>query len=263
MAELKTSHRARKRFGQNFLTDTTVLEKIVQAIAPSATDKLIEIGPGQGALTGRLINQVGEFHAIEIDRDLAVMLTQQFEQKNNFHLHVDDVLKVDFDTLLSAENPARIVGNLPYNISTPLIFHLLHYLPGIRDLLFMLQIEVVERMAAGPGSKNYGRLSIMVQYFCRVEKLFNVSPSAFTPAPKVESAIVKLTPHQDYYDAEISTDALSSLLRDAFAHRRKTLRNNLKNLISADELTAMNINPALRPENLSLEDFVKICKYLN
>ena len=177
-------------------------------------------------------------------------------------MHENDVLKVDFNSLLSDSQPARIIGNLPYNISTPLIFHLLKYLPGIKDMLFMLQLEVVERMAALPNSKSYGRLSIMVQYFCRVEKLFNVPPSAFSPAPKVESAIVKLTPHNHTSDELASPDELTNLLRQAFAHRRKTLRNNLNSLISTDELESLDINPGLRPENISLHDYVRICKYL-
>ena len=178
-------------------------------------------------------------------------------------MHEEDVLKVDFSSLLSAEQPARIIGNLPYNISTPLIFHLLKYLAGVKDMLFMLQLEVVERMAAVPGSKSYGRLSIMVQYYCQVEKLFNVPSSAFSPAPKVESAIVKLTPLKQTANELESPEQLTNLLRQAFAQRRKTLRNNLSSLISAEELENLGINPGLRPENLSLDDYVKICKHLH
>ena len=262
MPRKKLNHRARKRFGQNFLTDPQILEKIIKAIAPNSVDKIIEIGPGQGALTELILGSDTVLHAIEIDRDLASYLREKYVNKKNFHLHENDVLKVDFNSLLSDSQPARIIGNLPYNISTPLIFHLLKYLPGIKDMLFMLQLEVVERMAALPNSKSYGRLSIMVQYFCRVEKLFNVPPSAFSPAPKVESAIVKLTPHNHTSDELASPDELTNLLRQAFAHRRKTLRNNLNSLISTDELESLDINPGLRPENISLHDYVRICKYL-
>ena len=263
MSDKPFSHRARKRFGQNFLTDANILEKIAKAIAPDSTDKIIEIGPGQGALTKLIIKSNVELHAIEIDRDLAAYLRDLFADKSNFYLHENDVLKLDFNTLLSPSQPARIVGNLPYNISTPLIFHLLKYLPGIKDMLFMLQLEVVERMAASPGSKSYGRLGIMVQYFCQVEKLFNVPPTAFSPAPKVESAIVKLTPHKQKVDEEISSAQLSELLRQSFAQRRKTIRNNLTGLFNAEELEAMGIDPKARPENLSLEDYVRICKHLS
>ncbi len=262
MSNKNFSHCARKRFGQNFLTDPNILEKIVKAIAPDTIDKLIEIGPGKGALTDLILSSEVELHAIEIDRDLAAYLREKFANLPNFHLHENDVLKVDFNSLLSPTQPTRIIGNLPYNISTPLIFHLLKYLPGIKDMLFMLQLEVVERMAAKPGSKNYGRLSIMVQYYCQVEKLFNVPPSAFSPAPKVDSAIVKLTPLKQAPDALVSPEELTNLLRQAFAQRRKTLRNNLSNLISSDELKTLGINPGLRPENLSLNDYVKICKHL-
>ncbi len=263
MTNKNFSHRARKRFGQNFLTDSSILEKIVKAISPKPSEKIIEIGPGQGALTELLLTSNAELHAIEIDRDLAAFLHDKYAKLSHFHLHENDVLKVDFSSLLSPDQPARIIGNLPYNISTPLIFHLLKYLPGVKDMVFMLQLEVVERMAAMPGSKNYGRLSIMVQYYCRVEKLFNVPPSAFSPAPKVESAIVKLTPLKKTANELESPEQLTNLLRQAFAQRRKTLRNNLSSLISSEELETLGINPGLRPENLSLDDYVKICKYLH
>jgi len=263
MSGEKFSHRARKRFGQNFLTDTSILEKIVKAISPKPSEKIIEIGPGQGALTELLLANEVDLHAIEIDRDLAAFLRDKYANISHFHLHENDVLKVDFDSLMSPAQPGRIIGNLPYNISTPLIFRLLKYLPSIKDMLFMLQLEVVERMAAKPGSKNYGRLSIMVQYYCQVEKLFNVPSSAFSPAPKVESAIVKLTPNQQATNQLNSPEQLTNLLRQAFAQRRKTLRNNLSSLISAKELELLGINPSLRPENLSLDDYVKICKHLH
>ncbi len=263
MSNKKFNHRTKKRFGQNFLTDSSILEKIVKAIAPDTIDKIIEIGPGQGALSKLILDSDVELHAIEIDRDLAAYLREHFANLPNFHLYENDVLKVDFKPLLSPDLTVRIIGNLPYNISTPLIFYLLKFLPSIKDMLFMLQLEVVERMAASPGSKSYGRLSVMVQYYCRVEKLFNVPASAFSPAPKVESAIVKLTPLKKAPDSFISPEKFTNLLRQAFAQRRKTLRNNLNNLISTEELENMGINPGLRPENISIDDYVRICKRLH
>ncbi len=256
------SHRARKRFGQNFLTDQSVLERIVRAFAPASKDRLIEIGPGQGALTKLLLESVDELHAIEIDRDLAAYLRELFSENSNFNLHENDVLKIDFNDLLSSSKPARIIGNLPYNISTPLIFHLLNYLAGIQDMLFMLQLEVVERMAAEPSTKNYGRLSIMAQYYCKVEKLFKVPSSAFSPPPKVESAIVKLAPYPEPPFAVKDPKHLEGLVKQAFSQRRKTLRNNLKTLLSDSDLELLGINPGLRPENISLEDYARICRFL-
>lgn len=262
MNSKKPFHRARKRFGQNFLTDLNIQEKIIVAMAPGPEDKIIEIGPGQGALTEKLLQSAGMVHAIEIDRDLSSALLQQFGQFENFRLHEGDVLKFDFNTLLSANEPARIIGNLPYNISSPLIFHLLKFLPGIIDMLFMLQLEVVERMTAAPGSKNYGRLSIMIQYYCEAELLFRVPPTAFIPAPKVESAIVKLLPRPSKPFQLNNPEILASLVRQAFSQRRKTLRNNLKGLLSDEELENLDADPALRAENLSPEDYVRIAGYL-
>ncbi len=184
-----------------------------------------------------------ELHAIEIDRDLAAFLNEKYANINHFHLHENDVLKMDFNSFMSPKQPARVIGNLPYNISTPLIFHLLKYLPNIKDMLFMLQLEVVERIAAMPGSKNYGRLSIMVQYYCQVEKLFNVPSSAFSPPPKVESATVKLTPLKQSAHELDSPEQLTNLLRQAFAQRRKTIRNNLSSLISANQLEIFRHKP--------------------
>ena len=263
MSNNQYTHRPRKGFGQNFLSDLTIVERIVKAQAPKATDTIIEIGPGQGALTALLLASGATVHAIEIDRDLAAYLREHFAGQANFTLHENDVLKVDFNSILSVDRPARVIGNLPYNISTPLIFHLLNFLPAISDMLFMLQLEVVERMAAKPDSKNYGRLSIMVQYLCQVEKLFNVPASAFTPAPKVESAIIKLSPHKQSPYAAVPPGELGTLLRQAFAQRRKTLRNNLNGIISSDELTELSIDPGQRPENLSVADYVRICKHIN
>lgn len=255
-------HRPRKRFGQNFLIDPHVVEKIIRSMNPQPGDNLVEIGPGQGVLTEKLLASGAELHAVEIDRDLAALLRQRFAHLGHFTLIEQDVLKVDFDELCSADRPARIIGNLPYNISTPLIFHLLDYLPGILDMLFMLQLEVVDRMSAGPGSKDYGRLSIMTQYFCQVEKLFEVPPQAFAPAPKVTSAIVRLSPRPLASLPLKQSSRLENLVRQAFAQRRKTLRNNLQGILQDADFIALAIDPELRPENLSPDDYVRICLWL-
>tara|TARA_R100000900_G_scaffold1439_2_gene3267 strand:- start:219582 stop:220376 length:795 start_codon:yes stop_codon:yes gene_type:complete len=255
-------HRPRKRFGQNFLSDRNIVAKIIQALGAGPQDHVIEIGPGQGVLTGELLASAASVNAIEIDRDLVSMLQQKFAVMESFTIHESDVLKTDFNTLLSAQNPVRIIGNLPYNISTPLLFHLLAYLHGIKDMLFMLQLEVVDRLVASPGTKNYGRLSIMLQYFCQIEKLFTVPPGAFSPPPKVHSAIVRLIPKTSDQLVLQNPVTLEKLVRQAFSHRRKTLRNNLKGLLSDEELSALNIDPGLRPENLSLEDYVRISTHL-
>lgn len=259
---MNRQHRPRKRFGQNFLIDSQVIEKIIQCLHPVATEHLIEIGPGQGVLTERLLASGAPLHAIEIDRDLAAWLQQRFGHHPNFSLIEQDVLKLDFNDLLSAESPARIIGNLPYNISSPLLFHLMAYLAGITDMLFMLQLEVVDRMSAKPDSRDYGRLSIMTQYFCQVEKLFEVPSQAFSPAPRVTSAVVKLVPHPPASLPLQHPLTLENLLRQAFAQRRKTLRNNLQGLLLESDLRSLQIDPGLRPENLSLDDYVRICLWL-
>ncbi len=253
-------HKARKRFGQNFLTDRNIIARIVQSIAPEPGQSLIEIGPGQGAITELLLQKSGRLTVIEIDRDLALILRERFGSYPGFLLHETDVLKFDFNNIPRAEQKRdlRIIGNLPYNISSPLLFHLLQYHERIRDMLFMLQLEVVERLAAEPGSGHYGRLSVIIQYYCQVEKLFRVPATAFRPIPKVESAIVKLTPHATLPHPAHSVRTLEQVLRLAFNQRRKTIRNSLKTLLSATQLTALGVDPGLRAENLSLADYVRI-----
>ena len=187
-------HRARKRFGQNFLHDQGIIRGIVRAVSPLAGQRLLEIGPGQGAITATILDTDCQLDVIEIDRDLVQILTDKFSSRDNFRIHEGDALKFDIGALAGTEK-LRVVGNLPYNISTPLIFHLLSAHDCISDMHFMLQKEVVERLAAGPGSKTYGRLSIMAQYYCAIESLFDVPPEAFSPQPKVQSAIVRLTPY--------------------------------------------------------------------
>jgi 16S rRNA (adenine1518-N6/adenine1519-N6)-dimethyltransferase len=258
MSELP-QHRARKRFGQNFLHDQNTIARIVRAAAPRPGQTLVEIGPGQGAITAPLLEAVSQLTVIEIDRDLAAALRTRFAGNPGFHLIEQDVLKVNFADLGNGQ-PAglRILGNLPYNISTPLLFHLLDYRELISDMLFMLQLEVVDRMAALPGNPEYGRLSVMMQYHCKVEKLFTVPPGAFTPQPKVESAIVKLTPWRPLPHPARNPDTLARVVRTAFSQRRKTLRNTLKTLLPPDQLDVLGLDLSLRPENVGLRDYVRI-----
>lgn len=259
---MQQPHRARKRFGQNFLHDHGIIRRIVNAVHPQAGQRLLEIGPGQGAITELLLESEAHLDVIELDRDLVPILEHKFGERDNFQLHQGDALKFDIASL-AGDHPLRVVGNLPYNISTPLIFHLLAHQQCIRDMHFMLQKEVVQRLAAEAGSKAYGRLGIMAQYFCQVEDLFDVPPEAFTPRPKVQSAIVRLIPHTSppYPAKDISQ--LQMVLRCAFNQRRKTLRNNLKDVISSAQLEAMDIDPGTRPERVSLQQFVTIANALD
>ncbi len=253
-----TEHTARKRFGQNFLHDQHIIDRIIREIAPTVDDHLLEIGPGQGALTKQLAKSGARLDCVELDRDLAEHLRQQYRDYSNVHIHQHDILKFDINELIVDDKPLRIIGNLPYNISTPVLFHLLKYYERIEDMSFMLQLEVVERMSAGVGDKNYGRLSLMLQYFCEAEKLFNVPPQAFIPQPKVNSAIVRLTPYKQLPIPAKNIENLKLVVRTAFNQRRKTLRNSLKTLITDESLSDLAINTKLRPENLSLADYVKI-----
>lgn len=256
-------HKARKRFGQNFLHDHGVIRRIIRSIAPHESDHMVEIGPGLGALTEEILAEAGALDAIELDRDLPPILrTKFFRYGDKFRIFETDAMKFDFRSLQEDERPLRVVGNLPYNISTQLIFHLLSHAGIIQDMHFMLQKEVVDRMAAGPGENNYGRLGIMTQYYCAVEPLFVVPPGAFDPAPKVDSAIIRLTPYETLpYEAKDVT-ILQNVVRTAFTMRRKTLRNNLKGLVSAEILEQLEIDPSQRPERITLEQFVRISDYL-
>lgn len=251
-------HRARKRFGQNFLHDQQVIARIIRAITPKEGQTLIEIGPGQGAITEPLLNATGQLTAIEIDRDLAAQLRERLGHHAGFRLIESDVLKIDFATLDGGTGGLRILGNLPYNISTPLLFHLLRYHERIIDMVFMLQLEVVNRMAAQPGEEDYGRLSVMMQYHCKVEKLFKVPPGAFVPQPKVDSAIVRLTPWHPLPHPARNVETFAKVVRTAFNQRRKTIRNTLKTLFSAEQMALLELDLTLRPENLGLADYVRI-----
>jgi len=255
-------HKARKRFGQNFLHDNNVIQRIVNAIHAKPDDVLVEIGPGKGALTLALADKVKQMHAIELDRDLYSYLKTAFIMHNNITLHQGDALRFDFSSLLQPNHKLRIVGNLPYNISTPLIFHLLEYASDIQDMHFMLQNEVVDRMIAEPNNKDYGRLSIMTQYYCDVEKLFTVKPGSFTPQPKVDSAIVRLQPNPNQYGKAENMKMFSQLVTHCFTLRRKTIRNSLKKYFSDDQIAELGIDPKSRPENLDIATYVRISNSL-
>ena len=251
------AHRAKRRFGQNFLHDRGVIHRIITAIAPCPGDRLVEIGPGQGALTVPLLAAAGRLEAVEMDRDLITPLQEGAADNSGLTLHQADALRFDFRRCHGGERPLRLVGNLPYNISTPLLFRLLAMADHICDMHFMLQREVVERMAAPPGSKTYGRLSVMVQYHCRVDSLFRVPAGAFHPAPKVESAVVRLTPRPP---DPAATDAarFAALVSSAFGQRRKTLRRALQEHLTVTDIRGAGIDPGARAEQLSVSDFVRL-----
>lgn len=246
-------HKPRKRFGQNFLHDSFIIHRIVSAINPKPEDNVVEIGPGQGALTAPLLEKLDHLHVIELDRDLIPLLQDKFATQG-LKIHAADALKFNYSELMQ-DAPLRIVGNLPYNISTPLLFHLISYQEKIRDMHFMLQLEVVDRLAAKPGSKTYGRLSVITQYYCQVDKLFNVSPGAFNPPPKVMSAIVRLTPRVFSIQAT-NPELFALVVKTSFAQRRKTLRNNLKQILTTEQIDSLQQDLGLRPEQLNLEDYV-------
>jgi 16S rRNA (adenine1518-N6/adenine1519-N6)-dimethyltransferase len=245
----------RKRFGQHFLHDPGVLKRIVEAIGPASGDAIVEIGPGEGALTRPLLERIGHLTAIEIDRDLAVSLAQEFPA-DKLTVISADVLDFDFSSLPTG---LRVVGNLPYNISTPILFHLARHAGRVRDMHFMLQREVVQRMVAQHSTPDYGRLSVMLQTRFKMQKLFNVAPGAFRPPPKVESAVVRLIPIAERADWDEA--ALEKIVREAFSARRKTLRNALP--LAPADYEALGIDPKLRPENLAPADYVKIVRHLS
>lgn len=256
-------HKARKRFGQNFLIDHGIIRDIVRAVHPHKDDVIVEIGPGKGAITQLLADSCDNLSVIELDRDLVPWLKVKFEKHPNFQLFQADALQFDFAQLVKDDKPIRIVGNLPYNISTPLIFHLLSYSTQVRDMHFMLQKEVVKRMAAKAGDSAYGRLGIMVQYYCDVENLFEVPPTSFDPAPKVDSAIVRLVPYQDLPHKATNIKTLENLVNVAFQQRRKTLRNALKQLLGPDIIEQLPIDTSARAEEISLSEYVATSNLLD
>lgn len=255
-------HRARKRFGQHFLIDYAVVQEIVAAIHPRQDDHLVEIGPGLGVLTEELLPLVGTMDAVELDRDIIPKLQAICLPLGRLIIHSADALKFDFSALVHGQETLRIVGNLPYNIATPLLFKLLEQSVSIQDMHFMLQKEVANRLAATPGGRDYGKLSVIMQYHCQVEQLFNVPPDAFSPPPKVDSAVVRLRPHKEPPVWVKDKPAFEALVAKAFGQRRKTLRNNLRGLLSAEQIDQLDIDPGSRAETLSLSQFAKLSNAL-
>jgi 16S rRNA (adenine1518-N6/adenine1519-N6)-dimethyltransferase len=267
-------HKAKKKFGQNFLVDEQIIGNIISAICPEPEDNMVEIGPGLGALTRPLLKKLNHLHVVEIDRDIIARLERDYPQDNppnplfkggaslkpKLSIHAGDALEFDIATLPA---PLRIVGNLPYNISSPLLFHFAAYAERIRDMHFMLQNEVVERMVAEPSTPAYGRLSVMLQYRFQMEKLLDVPPESFRPAPKVDSAIVRMIPLPVSEIAVRNEKLFAAIIRTAFGQRRKTLRNTLRGYLDETGFEKLGINPQLRAENLAVIDFIKVANYLD
>ena len=255
------AHRPRKRFGQNFLHDKRVIENIISAFDADPSRDIIEIGPGKGALSIPLLEKYGRLRVVEIDTDLAELLSKRCAGLGELTVHTGDALKLN---LLNLAGPGmQVIGNLPYNISTPLIFHLLNTLPDGIVMLFLLQKEVVDRICARPDNSNYGRLSVMVQAQCRVEKLFEVPASAFTPTPKVTSATIRIEIDNNRRASIVDLGRFETVVRQAFSQRRKTLRNALKNLLSADDLTSLGIDAGQRAENININQYISISNHLS
>ena len=256
-----SKHIARKRFGQNFLIDQQVIADIVNAVAPKRDDCVVEIGPGLGALTAPLLQRLDHLHVVEIDRDIIARLKKQYSS-DKLTIHEGDALEFDFGTLASSGRQLHIVGNLPYNISTPLLFHLASFADCVYDMHFMLQKEVVERMVAEPGTADFGRLSVMLQYRFVMDWLIDVPPESFDPAPKVDSAVVRLIPR---LAAELTVKdeaKFAALVTAAFAQRRKMLRNNLKEMLADEDFARLGIPPTVRAEQLSLDDYIRMANSL-
>lgn len=251
------NHRPRKYFGQHFLHDRNIIDKILASIAPRADEHFVEIGPGHGALTRPLLERVGRLDVIEIDRDLAAELTTEFTDPK-FSIHVGDALKFDFAKLGAGDGVLRLVGNLPYNISTPLLFHILDHHRRFRDIHVMLQKEVVERMTAPPGNRTYGRLTVSLAARCRVESLFVVRPGSFTPAPRVDSAVARLIPDPERRAEIIDEAVFDRVVAQAFNQRRKRLANALRSIITESQIEALGIDPGARAETLDIDAFIRL-----
>ncbi len=249
------THKARKRFGQNFLHDPGIIQRIVDSIAPTRDQHLVEIGPGQGAITKQLLGATGSMDVVELDRDLVGPLADMCAPLGELHIHNADILKFDLCSLVPDGEQVRVVGNLPYNISTPILFHLLERSHCIRDMHFMLQKEVVLRMGASPGNKQYGRLSVMLQARCKVTHLFDIGPGAFKPAPKVDSAFVRLEPYTTSQVQIDDQDYFARMVAQAFSQRRKTLRNSLRKMVDVAVMQELGIDSGLRAEQLDVATF--------
>ena len=252
------THPARKRFGQHFLHDPAVIDRILRAIAPLAVDAFVEIGPGRGALTCPLVSRLRSLDVVEIDRDILPILEQRCGSAGTLRIHNADALQFDFAKLSPGPGALRVVGNLPYNVSTPLLFHLLRQGSAIRDMHFMLQKEVAERLVASPGSRAYGRLTLTVGYRCKVERLFTVGAGAFSPAPRVDSTFVRLLPLARAGHPAADDKVLEDVIRRAFSSRRKQLRNALRGLLDEGQMRALQISPNARPDALTLDQYVRL-----
>ena len=257
------THAARKRFGQNFLHDYSVIANILASLQTKSGEHWVEIGPGQGALTAPLLDKNITLDVVELDRDLVSLLKNKFKDNKQITIHSADALKFDFSALAKSGEKLRIVGNLPYNISTPLLFHLLENAACIADMHFMLQKEVVDRICATPGSKKYGRLSVMMQFYCKPEFMFEVLPESFDPIPKVTSAVIRLVPHLTPPVQVKDKGLFNKVVTQAFSQRRKTLRNSLKKLISEECFVNLGIDPVARAETISLHDFANLSNWLS
>lgn len=255
---MQHKHIPRKRFGQNFLRDQGIIHHIVGALSPKQGEHLIEIGPGQGAITLPVLRIAKQLEVVELDRDLIPDLKERVRSAGMLTVHEADALHFDFASVRQDERQLRVFGNLPYNISTPLIFHLLSYAPMISDMLFMLQKEVAERLAAAPSSDDYGRLSVMAQYYCQSAVLFDVPPTAFYPQPKVTSSIIRMIPYKTLPHVADNEELFAQIVKEAFGQRRKTLRNSLKQLVHDDTWASVDIHSDRRPETLSVQEFVQI-----
>ncbi len=254
-----TEHRARKRFGQNFLSDPNIIRKIVDAIRPQPGETMVEIGPGLGAMTDPIVERVGHLHVVEIDRDLIARLKSHYGP-DQLTIHEGDALAFDFASL---GTPLRVVGNLPYNISTPLLFHLAGFADGVRDMHFMLQKEVVLRMAAEPDAPDYGRLSVMLQQRFAMARLFDVPPGAFRPEPKVTSSIVRMVPLPADRPRPDDEALFGRIVAAAFGQRRKTLRNTLREFLTDADFEALALDPGLRGERLTVADYIAIANHVS
>ena len=258
------NHRPKKKFGQNFLIDTNIIEKIISSIRPHSDDHLVEIGPGLGALSAPLLHYVNRLDVIELDRDVIPILEKLDHDK--LVIHNIDVLNFDFSKFQQdnfGNEQLRVIGNLPYNISTAVLFHLVKHRRVIQDMHFMLQKEVVERIAAHKNSSSYGRLSVMMQLHCEVAPLFEVPPGCFRPAPKVDSAVIRLTPRRQQLIDDDDCQGFEDLVRQAFSQRRKTIKNNLKGLCTVEQLEAAGINPGARPQELDVNDYIMLYQQLS
>lgn len=260
---MKYPHRPRKRFGQNFLCDRGIIRQIIACINPKKGEHIVEIGPGRGALTESIISIVEDMDVVELDRDLIPLLKVKLFRYPKLIIHEADAMKFDFSSLRRDKQSIRIVGNLPYNISTPLIFYLLKQSSMIKDMYFMLQKEVADRLSACPGNRLYSRLSVMALYYCTVESLFTVEPRAFIPVPKVKSAFVRMTPRHNITHRIVDTKTFEKVIRIGFQQRRKTISNNYKNILNNKDFKMLEIDPTLRPERLDIEQYVRIANLVD